>query len=177
MSKKIIFLVLLLSTGLTVLAYSYSSLFTNNKPEDVVKEYWNYVLKGELKKAENLVCLDFPCNTSESRAESNAVGRDGTINQSPGEVTIDFCCEAKIIAQDRIVLTNVNSILVSRKYAEIIVDASDYYNHKWQFVNCLTKDSFGAWKLTKIRVPGNFRPLEEVDACRVRHDNEENKNP
>jgi hypothetical protein len=176
MSKKILFLVLLLSTVLTVLACTSSGFF-NNKPEDVVKEYWNYVLKGELKNAEDLVCQDFDCGTSEVRTESKSVGTDGKTMQSSGGAVIESCCEAKIIAQSRIVLTNVNSVLVSRKYAEVIVDAKDYQNNNWQFINCLAKDSFGEWKLTKVRVPGSYKPIEDADACLVRYDNRKNNAP
>jgi hypothetical protein len=168
MSKKIIFLVLLLSTGLTVLACSYSGLLTN-KPEDVVKEYWNYVFKGELEKAKDLVCLDSPCSTSESRAESNAVAIDGKpLENFKGN--INSCCKSEIIKERELVITEVREVRTTRKYALVLIRAEDNKKAKWQYINCLEKNDYGIWKMTRIELQLTDELLENDSSCNIRLD-------
>jgi hypothetical protein len=168
MLKKIIFLVLLLSTGLTVFACISSSLLTN-KPEDVVKEYWSYVLKGKLEKAEDLVCFEFACGTSPTKVSTSP--------PSTHEKTINNCCDADEIAEQGLIVTGISGVETSKSRAQVIVDVEDSKKVKSQYINCLNRNEYGNWKITRVKMLSTFYVPDVSDDCAVRSENKLTDNP
>lgn len=121
---------------------------SNLTPEEVVKKYWDYCLKGDFDKAVKLTCESLSCG-EKSPVQSETADMNGN-KLPPVEFDIDTCCEARMIADGKLKLKNILDAKTSEKLVVVKIEVEWANGKSAPYYACLEKDKNKNWAITRI---------------------------
>lgn len=161
--KKFVFLPLILLFLLTT-TLACVEIF-KQKPEDVIKRYWELSTKGNFKEASELACGK---NNCEGKTNAKAVDINGNILDS--DYGINLCCSYKMIFERKLILKEIIDISTSKKYAAVKIEAEAPNKNSMPYLSCLEKDNNGNWKIRSLNYDTKWIDYDLGDPCYVKMD-------